>query len=393
MGIGDKLKTIADNQERVYNAGFEKGTVYGHAYGEHIGYSRGYEEGYDSGFSKGKLSILEQSQYMSRQVTGHSIYANDVSPIQHNMAVSVFAPAATVFSETIEIEGPGGGGLGYGIANLIFIEGKEYQIKANGVLYKYTGYVDEGGYYCLGERESGIYPFEFAYDTYDQTYCLYWIGNEKKVEFAIYEPEEDMTSVKVKRYGKNLFEHNPDNLQVVKYTSLSTGAVSERMGYSIYLPAGTYTVHAEKAQEYTSGCFIYHNAVDKDGNTIKSLGGSNYSHPVANTELKTVTFTIDQDFYYIIYNANAHLDKTSTQQIFDKFNIQLEVGGAATPYEEYIMEEFDSDEEGKLTIPSISPNMFLYVERETANIDCLYFADIDSFINNLTINIATTGGI
>lgn len=52
MSIADKLKMIAENEQRVYNSGINKGF--------NIGYSQGHKEGYDSGYSvayeKGKIT-------------------------------------------------------------------------------------------------------------------------------------------------------------------------------------------------------------------------------------------------------------------------------------------------------------------------------------------------
>ena len=57
MSIAEKLQTIAENEQKVYNSG--------------------------------KLAVLKDSKYMNANVNGTVIAVNDVSPIEHELGVSV----------------------------------------------------------------------------------------------------------------------------------------------------------------------------------------------------------------------------------------------------------------------------------------------------------------
>ena len=64
MSIAEKLQTIAENEQKVFNAG--------------------------------KVALLKDSQYMNTTVTGNPVRMNDVSPVEHQMGVVVSVPGATV---------------------------------------------------------------------------------------------------------------------------------------------------------------------------------------------------------------------------------------------------------------------------------------------------------
>lgn len=79
MSIADKLTTIAENEQRVYNAGYEsgysdggsggsydvgwsEGYSRGYADGEIEGWDSGYSSGWDEGYSEGEVSGIEQGK-------------------------------------------------------------------------------------------------------------------------------------------------------------------------------------------------------------------------------------------------------------------------------------------------------------------------------------------
>ena len=53
MSIAEKLQTIAENEQRVYDAGASKGYNNGKADGITEGYDQGHTEGYNEGYGKG----------------------------------------------------------------------------------------------------------------------------------------------------------------------------------------------------------------------------------------------------------------------------------------------------------------------------------------------------
>ena len=64
MSIAEKLQTIAENEQKVFNAG--------------------------------KVALLKDSKYMNAAESGNPIRVDDVSPVEHTMGVVVNVPGATV---------------------------------------------------------------------------------------------------------------------------------------------------------------------------------------------------------------------------------------------------------------------------------------------------------
>ena len=69
MSIADKLQTIAENEQRVYDAGYEKGydkgMEFGNDLGQQMGYQAGLKEGYNSAVKTGTITITEVAQTIS----------------------------------------------------------------------------------------------------------------------------------------------------------------------------------------------------------------------------------------------------------------------------------------------------------------------------------------
>ena len=120
---------------------------------------------------------------------------------------------------------------------------------------------------------------------------------------------------------------------------------------------------------------------------------------------KEKTFTLEKDariYINCIVGKGDAVPKTT-------FYPMLEFGTTATEYTPYITDlngvkvSVYSDEnemqtatavaDGTVTgLTSLSPNMTLITDTEGVNIECQYYRDIDTFINNLNTNIALTGG-
>ena len=141
----------------------------------------------------------------------------------------------------------------------------------------------------------------------------------------------DTTSV-VTRCGKNLFDKSESKMKAVSWINENGTPSSEYWGYELILPPGTYTTHAEMASTYTEG-YLYGQVCTLDGNRIREW------HPVWGTDLSGKTAVFDQWVKVIIYSAGATIavgaNKPTSIILFNRFDIQIEAGSAATAFEPY----------------------------------------------------------
>lgn len=172
------------------------------------------------------------------------------------------------------------------------------------------------------------------------------------------------------RYGKNLLDMSAENVKKINWIG-SNGTVSpNHWGVELILPPGTYTIKAAGS----SGDYIYAQANDIYGTKyIKPFEKS----PVAGGQpnpAQTATFAEWVRMY--IYDAlspahDTNYPKYGAMQVFNKYNIQLEVGNTATAYEPCNAEEFSftSYEDGvsRATVPALpGVNTFInYVDGMT----------------------------
>lgn len=132
----------------------------------------------------------------------------------------------------------------------------------------------------------------------------------------------------IHRCGKNLWNLRT-GVSEQTYTA-TDGSVVKRYGYSILLPAGVYTVHAEPTADYgTDILSAYVNGADGTHKT--------YGRVVYNAELTTATVTVEPgDILYVVNGKGG--SETGTNTVFGRYNLQIEAGSAATPYEQYRQE-------------------------------------------------------
>lgn len=141
--------------------------------------------------------------------------------------------------------------------------------------------------------------------------------------------------MKVQVAGKNLFDNDTSKIKAVNY--ILDGVENTRYGYEIPLPAGTYTIHAEvKEGQNPAGYYIYGCVTDRSGVRI-----GNAATIVVDTTLKAFNFTIKSGEIFKLYNASATATDTIpyTASLFEKYNIQIEVGTTATAYTPFIANE------------------------------------------------------
>ena len=143
-------------------------------------------------------------------------------------------------------------------------------------------------------------------------------------------PISGHTEVETHRTGKNLW--NPNGEFSLLNCYLDGGTTQQRVGQEVHLPAGTYTV---KLTLIGQGGFIYMNKVNKSGEYLSfsylSTGGNG----------NTITVTLSDGEYLLIFDQQAAAEGAATK--FGGYNIQLELGSAATDYEPYQGESYTTD--------------------------------------------------
>lgn len=184
----------------------------------------------------------------------------------------------------------------------------------------------------------------------------------------------DFSIVKLNVQGKNLFDSGLEKLTTVKYIPVSTGVEATRTGWEMELIAGvTYTVKATPKESSFTESYLYGCVTDKDDKVKKT------TPLVANQQLQTHTFTAEDGWKLKLYDGIAQNGLTDTKTMVSKFNIQLEIGEKATPYEPHIqpvtyIPNADGTIEG---VKSVCPNMTLLTNTEGVMIECAYKKDIN----------------
>lgn len=210
----------------------------------------------------------------------------------------------------------------------------------------------------------------------------------------------DLSQVRVSRYGKNLFSLQDfsftatsnetsvkDNVLTINYTT--TVASSTCLGVSRLLPnynglanypVGTYTFYAEK--------------------NMATNGGSSSAYPYL--EIKLADGTIDklevgvpkvikQSFQPNALKFLAPVQKTGGETYITTLQV---VCGESSGYEPFV-EPTTYDVMGNGGVPeitSLAPSMTLVADTQGVEIGCSYLRDIDTYIDNLMMNVALTGG-
>ena len=196
----------------------------------------------------------------------------------------------------------------------------------------------------------------------DESSATVYIQLEKGTTPTPYKPYiSDLSSVEVKRYGKNL-------LNDAKRTEPISGNVyfgTETTNGSFTLHAGTYTFSVDMDSSITPNVYVN----KKDGTNIVVNYGKNY-----------VSFTLTEqtDIVAKVYNGKI----TSAEQVY---TAQIERGAIKTTYEPYIAPttyHFNADGTPAEPIKSISPNMTLISNNEGAVINCNYNVDTKTYIDN-----------
>ena len=150
-------------------------------------------------------------------------------------------------------------------------------------------------------------------------------GYPLEVVSTIDEKDTAWDSITMTQCGKNLFDFQSGTYKV-SYTS-SSGDTGSRFGYAVMMPPGTYTLHA--VMTGTGSHFVYgvHNGADG------SYKGS--VHLVQDKAFWTRTVTVEQGDVIYIYDGVSTHGEVTANNMFANFQVQIEAGSVATPYEPY----------------------------------------------------------
>lgn len=187
----------------------------------------------------------------------------------------------------------------------------------------------------------------------------------------------EASATEITRCGKNLFDFTQTAYEVTH--TASSGASTTRWGFAISLPAGTYTLHADR-KATTNDWYLY-GAINKADGTFKEacslhVGAANYR----------LTKTIDRGDTIYIFHGYASPSQSQVKALFEAFDIQIEVGTTATAFEPYSAETFTPGETilGK---PGINT-----IYADAGNITVTGKADPSAIIESLTNAIISYGG-
>lgn len=171
--------------------------------------------------------------------------------------------------------------------------------------------------------------------------------------------EADAPAV-ITRTGKNLWDFK-NAVQRYTVTTNKDGDRIEYWGHRLVLPPGKYTLHADRVSG-TTARYIYGDINGADG---AHKGDVNI---VAGSVINTKTITITEGDVLYIYNGNTSSTENGSNNIFKEYNVQIEVGTAATAYEPYTAKEFALDWYGAATVPAADGANCLKADKGTITV-------------------------
>ena len=425
-----KVVKVGGDTETAYNQGYDNGYQEGYNVGEANGAAIGYRDGYDSGYQigynegsgdgvqqgieegieQGKTEILTESKYMNANVSGTVIAVNDVNDISHNVGVKL--SSKNLFdgkiSQKLILNGSGdnrtvGEATNYNCAiikvkpNTTYcISGDFDSTSARPTQDKNVRVATFTNYPQIGEVSN---QFKYGNTAFTITtsatsnYLFLWFmippTGYQVGEFQIKEETtatdytpyiSDFSNVEVSRYGKNLFSDIYDDYAILgnsyayKYicdTLLKMSLKDKDISVDV---SDCYIGFAINPASFSDG-----------GRWVVSKGVKQYT-------TTNIPSTGKENFYshILVYPPT----KDVFNRIIKRWDIQVELGDVSTEYEPYKKTiTYTSTADGTVEgVNSIAPNMTLLTNNNGVLINCNYLRDIDRYIDNLTTNIALTGG-
>lgn len=182
----------------------------------------------------------------------------------------------------------------------------------------------------------------------------------------------DLTAVKVKRCGSNLFDgnlipgiYNSTDLD----NTVTSGFAPKYQSIKIYLKAGTYTIASSILIRFVR------TIVDGVYKSISTIGTS-------------YTFSATTDGYCgFSFRREDNLNWDGSEKIW------INVGSSAIDYEQYDLAEYTPNADGTVNgITSLYPNTTLMTDTDGVIIDCEYNRDINKAFAELQAALVSLGG-
>lgn len=186
----------------------------------------------------------------------------------------------------------------------------------------------------------------------------------------------DLTSVKVTKLGKNLFDKDNPN-KINGYFSADGNSISPAPSTrSIYLACKPNTAYT--ASKITSARFALGFTSELPAGGVE-VNGVAFSSSGATT--LTSTSPADAKYLVVWFYHQSYDTGITEDEIMN--TIQVELGSAATEYEAYVTPvEYTPDSDGTVDdVMSLYPNTTLMTDTAGAIIDCEYNADIKKYID------------
>lgn len=214
---------------------------------------------------------------------------------------------------------------------------------------------------------------------------------EKGSEASEYTPYVNLSAVEVSVFGKNLFENfikdktyeDGSAITVNSDGSITCDTVDgtyiSQVSW-IKLPAGTYTISDKvngASNPYVSAIFY----ADNDG-VLTRLSEINTMYKAFNT----ITTDKACDVKLVLYSFSTQKNKATLYP-------QLEVGAAATEYEQYKKpQKYLSPENGTFKVACEYPNTTVLTDTADVNIEFEYNRDVNKAFDELKNAIISLGG-
>lgn len=390
-----------------------------------------YPEKISEVYHAGKLAVLENSEVLHGTASGEAIAVHDVNPVEHKLGVTVSS------KNRVDIKDGIYACSGY-IGDGVYVD---CEIKANtdyivSFNYEFLSLDSEYGYDNLALSVNGppnvnYYPADIMSGTMtlplifgsnvDKLYITFISPNysaeatvritnfqlELSTEATPYTPYiPDLSAVEVSRYGGNLLPFPYTELKVGTVTTsgitfttyedssiLINGTATASVVKYLYrditskpdwAKGGTVITISKNADKETEQGKVYFIANYYDANTTMRQG-------VFATSRATETGTITSDWvgvgFYISVPKGNSIDNLTIKPM-------IQLGSTATEYEPYKEPQTaTANTEGVVEgLTSLSPNMTLVTNTDGVVIDLEYYKDIDLAFENLTTEIALSGG-
>lgn len=366
-------------------------------------------------FNAGQLSVISQSEALKGYASGSSVTIKDISPVEHdvpckvgsknlfdknnaNIIVGMFSnsgeaisPASTTRSVYISCK-PNTTYTISKMATARFFGGFTSEIPKENVIVQNVVNGGSGTKITITSASDSKYLIIYLYHSlHDTAITLEKILDSLQVEVGTtataYTPHiEDISTVKVQRLGKNLFDKNNANIVNGWFATTNEVISATDITKSVYIPCLPNTIYTASKTASARFYIGFSSTIPKAGETVENIVGNN--------NLSVVTSTSPSNaMYLVVWCYHANYDITITfEQILD--SLQIEIGSMATEFEPYIEPvEFNVDTSGNVQGNTyLYPSMTLMTDTEGVTISAEYIKDIDKTFNSLTTAVALTGG-